>query len=201
MTEVWKSVKGYEGLYEVSDLGRVKSLGNGETHKTEHIMRTSRNCNGYVLVHLTKNGITKTFQLHRIVASAFIENEDKKPCVDHIDTNVENNRADNLRWCTDQENNLNPITREHKSLSKRGENNPNHKSKLVGERLARFNEAHKKRTETISRPVNQISNGVVVATYRSAKDASTATGITSSNISRCCNLIRKTAGGYEWTFA
>ena len=94
--EIWKDIKGYEGLYQVSSLGRVKSLKNGEYK----IMKTAKDACGYP--HLTL--LNKSHRVHRLVAEAFIPNPDNKPCVDHINTIRDDNRVENLRWCSHREN-------------------------------------------------------------------------------------------------
>lgn len=124
MKEEWRPIKGYEGLYEVSNLGNVKALerfvenNGGLQHRREQLLK--QNNQNHCMVVLCKNGITKPALVHRLVAEAFIPNTDNKPVVDHIDTNPYNNCVDNLRWCTVQENCMNPLTRIHNSESKKG---------------------------------------------------------------------------------
>jgi hypothetical protein len=131
MNEVWKDVVGYEGLYQVSNLGRVKALerlvkNNGSPqHKHEKILKYGKT-GRYLMVSLCKEGKVKAFTVHRLVAIAFIPNPKNKPNVDHIDTNCLNNCADNLRWVTQSENSMNPLTRKHLSESKIG-----HKATLL----------------------------------------------------------------------
>lgn len=110
--EVWKDIPGYEGLYQVSNCGRVKSLpkrrGKGVGYATgESILRHSVNSRGYCNIVLCKDGKTKTFALHRLVAEGFVDNPLNLPEVDHIDRNQSNNYAGNLRWVTRSENNIN----------------------------------------------------------------------------------------------
>lgn len=101
--EIWKDIEGYEGLYQISSLGRVKSLGNDKTKK-EKILKQDKNKNGYFKVNLWKNNKTKTCQVHRLVAHAFIENPNKLPIINHKDENPSNNMASNLEWCTQKYN-------------------------------------------------------------------------------------------------
>jgi hypothetical protein len=112
--EFWKEIKGYEGLYEVSSEGRVKSLG-----RKPGIMRPGLS-NGYLKVGLTKDGIRSRFRVHRLVAEAFIPNPDNKPEVDHINGDRKDNRVENLRWMTHQENNNNPVTLQRRSEVSKG---------------------------------------------------------------------------------
>ena len=104
--EIWCPIKGYEGLYEVSDKGRVKSVGYGK----ERIMKLSRDKDGYLIVGLCKNGEQKKCKVHRIVAQTFTPNPDNLPEVNHKDENKENNSVQNLEWC-DRKYNYNYGTR------------------------------------------------------------------------------------------
>lgn len=107
MTEIWKDIKGYEGLYQVSNLGRVKSLDIvdrlGRKHKS-NIKYQNDNGNGYLIVNLKHNGKQKNHLVHRLVAEAFIENPENKKEVNHIDGDKLNNRVDNLEWVSRSEN-------------------------------------------------------------------------------------------------
>ena len=98
MREIWKDIKDYEGLYQVSNWGRVKSLGNGGTHKTSRILK-SADARGYLQVELSKNGKTKKFSIHRLVAEAFLPNPLNLPQINHKDENPSNNNVSNLEWC------------------------------------------------------------------------------------------------------
>ena len=95
----------YRGLYQISNLGNIKSLGNDKTRK-EKILKARKDTSGYLRVYLYKNGKRKTFSVHRLVAFMFILNDDQinKVEVNHIDENKENNCVDNLEWCTPQYN-------------------------------------------------------------------------------------------------
>lgn len=117
--EVWKDVPGWEGLYQVSDRGRVKSLARDYTicnvavvHKQEALLKQHPGKFGYQLVELNYNGKAKCYPVHRLVAMAFIPNPENKPHVDHIDTITSNNSVENLRWVTPKENVNNPLTRD-----------------------------------------------------------------------------------------
>lgn len=98
MNEIYKDIKNYEDLYEVSDTGLVRNKVSGK------ILKPGRNKCGYLYVNLCKDGKYKSIRVHRLVAEAFIPNLDNKPEVDHIDKNRSNNNVDNLRWVNHQEN-------------------------------------------------------------------------------------------------
>lgn len=112
MKEVWKDIKGYEGSYQVSNLGRIKSLerdvicnNNGATRKVkEKILHPSMSSKGYMHIKLGIGGIKCTKRVHRLVAEAFIPNPNKYPVINHKDCNRTNNCIDNLEWCTYQYN-------------------------------------------------------------------------------------------------
>ncbi len=117
MEEIWKSIKNYEGLYEVSNLGRVRSLDrvtittNGKTVPFKgKILKTIKHKNGYLKVNLNKDKKQKTHLVHRLVAEAFIPNPNNKKYIDHINTIRDDNRVDNLRWVTASENQYNDLT-------------------------------------------------------------------------------------------
>lgn len=101
--EEWKDIEGYEGLYQVSNEGKVRSL------RTNKIMKPMI-WHGYAYVNFTINNVVNHKSVHRLVAEAFIPNPENKPCVDHINTLKDDNRVENLRWVSQLENNRNPIT-------------------------------------------------------------------------------------------
>lgn len=121
--EIWKDCKGYEGLYQVSNKGRVKSLQRVRTNHTggiwiqkEAILKGKINDDGYKVVHLTQpKGKTRIEFIHRLVAVAFIENPDHKKEVNHINAIRTDNSVDNLEWATRKENIEDSVKRKHKS--------------------------------------------------------------------------------------
>lgn len=178
MREIWKDIQGYEGLYQVSNHGRVKSLGRiisknkrGERFMPERILVPCLNSSGYYLVSLGDGRTRNSVYIHRIVANAFISNPNNLPEVNHKDENKANNASDNLEWC-DRKYNANYGT--------------------VARRCA---EANYKPVEMI-----RISTGVTVRRFSSAVDAELVTGICRNSISRACHGKYKTAGGYKWRF-
>ena len=108
--EKWKDIHGYEGVYQVSNLGKVKRLtyetrnpsprANGSILKfKEHLLKLRKTTDGYLSVMLYKNGKPTDYKVHRLVATAFVFNPDNLPEVNHKDENKENNHSDNLEWC------------------------------------------------------------------------------------------------------
>ena len=107
MNEEWRDIKGYEGKYQVSNLGRVKSLArdtNNQYCKVDKIIDSKPNKFGYLNVNLYKKGKGKSFKVHRLAAIHFIENPENLPEVNHKDEDKTNNRVDNLEWCSRQYN-------------------------------------------------------------------------------------------------
>ena len=106
--EIFKDIEGYEGLYQVSNYGRVLSLGNGistnSLTKLKKFISIGITPKGYTKVKLSKQGVKKFYSVHRLVAKAFIDNPIDKPQVNHIDCNKLNNHVSNLEWCTSLEN-------------------------------------------------------------------------------------------------
>ena len=101
MNEVWRDIDGYDGMYQVSDLGRVRSKHSGEWK----VLRASKNNRGYLVVTLHKDGKQKTANVHRIVAQAFIPNDDEsKTQINHINECKDFNKVSNLEWCSAQYN-------------------------------------------------------------------------------------------------
>ena len=113
MKEEWRDIKGFEGLYQINNYGKVKSLERYSMQNhliSEKLLTPHYSQGGYLDYSLYKDGIRYHKKPHRLVAEAFIPNPNNLPEVDHIDTDKNNNRVDNLRWVTHSENHLNPLT-------------------------------------------------------------------------------------------
>lgn len=144
--ESWKPIKGFEGIVEVSNLGRIKYLERDIhtekdskvviSHRKERIVEGYPNRDGYLTVKLCKDGKALARVVHRLVAEAFIPNPNNLSEVDHINTIRTDNRAENLRWCSRYENTHNPLTLQHyKQRDITGEKNPNWKNKTLHNKL------------------------------------------------------------------
>lgn len=114
MEEIWKDIKGFEQRYQVSNRGQVRSL-NYERHGKIQELRFGHGDGRYPQVVLSKDGKRYTRRVHRLVAEAFLPNPEGKRYIDHIDTNIENCDASNLRWATAKENANNPITAQRRA--------------------------------------------------------------------------------------
>lgn len=97
MKEIYKSISGYQGVYSVSNTGLVKSERTGKILSFDSSHK-------YARVSLSLDGVVRRFFVHRLVGEAFIANQERKPCINHIDSNVRNNNVNNLEWCTHSEN-------------------------------------------------------------------------------------------------
>lgn len=181
--EIWKDIQGYEGLYQVSNLGRVKRLKfiNGTTFfDREIILKQSLNKRGYCFISLSKRNIKCSKAVHRLVSQAFIPNPKNKSEVNHIDGNKQNNNVNNLEWSTREENiqhaynnglNLGSMK------NKRGIDNPH------------------------SKKVYQFDlNGNFIRQYGSAREAERITGIRCSDITMCCRNKTKKSHGFIWKY-
>ena len=193
-TEVWKDIVGYEGLYQVSNMGRVRSLerivkhsikGKLSRRKGEMMKLYLAKKSGYKQVRLSKEGKAKTLNIHRLVAEAFLPNPENKREVDHINTVATDNRVCNLRWTTRTENNNNELTCKHRSLAMKGRI-------LSEEQVMRMRKNSPFKTKVMC-----IETGII---YESAMEAYRQTGIRQCNINHCCNGKRKHAGGYSWKY-
>ena len=153
--------------YHVTDTGDIYSRKeyhnpNGRIKKLKPVKQKT----GYLHIVLYKNGIGKTFRVHRIVAQTFIPNPLKLPEINHINGIKDDNRVENLEWCTSSENTI-------------------HSNKVL---------------HLGCKAVQQIKNGIVVAEFYSAREASRKTNIHSSLISKCCNGDISNAHGFQWRY-
>ena len=171
--EQWKPITGYEGLYEVSDQGRVKSFKSGK----EKMLKPRKTCCGYLHVGLCKDGHMKNLLVHRLVAGAFIPNPNNLETVNHKDEVKTNNVVTNLEWMSKRDN-LN-YGSHNKRSAEANINNPK-KSKAVH--------------------MLDKSTGELLATFPSLREASRVTGIAVQNIRSCCIGKYKHAGGYIWKY-
>lgn len=174
MQEIWKDIKNYEGLYQVSNLGRVKSINRvvkrGDNFKPvcERILKPGGKNRGSYFVILSKNGKSSTKYIHRLVAQAFIPNPNNLPVVNHKDENPLNDNVDNLEWCTWSYNNS-------------------------------YNDLRKRAAKSKRKPVIQYSkSGEFIKEWSHAREAAETLGINKRAIYECCVGRSKTSGGFIW---
>lgn len=126
INERWLPIKGYEGLYEISSYGRVRSL-NYRNKGIRKVLSCHARQGYYIKVALVKNGVPKYYRVHRLVAQAFLPMPlEGQTQVEHINTNKRDNRVENLRWCSPKGNMANELTRLHLSI---GHSNPNYETR------------------------------------------------------------------------
>ena len=168
--EIWKDIEGFEGLYQISSMGRVRSLGNGKSNNSnyskERILKAMKDRGGYLHVQLWKDGKAKWYLVHRLVAEVFLDNPKGYNEVNHINEDKSDNRADNLEFCS-RSYNINYGTRNQKI------------SKPVI--------AIDKRT------------GLIVE-FPSAMEAERCTSIYHGSIIKCCQGKLNSCGGFYWMF-
>ena len=188
MLELWKDIPSYEGHYQVSNFGRVKSIKNDKAR-----ILKERYSNGYVLVLLYKDGIAKSYKVHRLVAMAFIENSNNLTQVNHKDFNRKNNIVENLEWCSAKEN------IQHNFKKGNVENIIKH-SKELGEKYGGNKKAMNVLKMKLSKKVCQIDKNTkqIIKVWNSSKEVERTLKIANSSISNCCLGKRKTAGGFIW---
>lgn len=180
MEEIWKDIPEFEGYYQISNLGRVRSMDRKIYNSwndmfqnyTGKIMHPSRRKKGYLGICLTKNNKQKSFLIHRLVAEAFIPNPNNYPQINHKDEIKTNNCVENLEWC-DCKYNVNYGSCKANSSRTRTNNMYNQK------------------------PVMCIETGVV---FYNSRDVERKTGINSSNIRSACRGVYKTSHGYHWKY-
>ena len=184
MDEIWKPVVGYEGLYEVSNMGNVRSL-----FRYKKVLKPSPT-NGYLTVELWKDKERKRVGIHVLVAMAFIHNPDNLPEVNHKNEVRSDNNVENLEWCTHLYN-MNYGTAIERRVKHTDYTKPCYKENAI------------KNGKKVSKQVSQYTkSGEFVKTYESAKQAYRETGISQSHILECCHCQngRMTAGKYVWKF-
>ena len=176
MQEIWKDIKGYEGIYQISNLGKIKSLDRKDyaNRNLKGVMLKFGLCKGYYTVVLSKCGEQKQFRVNRLVAENFIKNLNNYSDVNHIDENKINNRVDNLEWCTRKYNNS------------------------YGTRLKRIS---KKSSVSLSKKVYQYDKELnLIKEWLGTREIERNTGYRCQNISACCLGQQKTCGGYIWSY-
>ena len=177
--EIWKPIPNFEELYEISNLGNVKSLNYRRTKK-EHILKKSISLDGYYVVNLHKNKYIKNYKVHRLIAEAFIENPNNYPCINHIDGNKLNNSIDNLEWCTYGHNEKEAYRlglRKGRLKNKFGKNYPN-KLNIIG----------------------MYKNGILLEKFYGTGEIKRKYNYCPVSILDCCKGKYKKAYGYEWKF-
>lgn len=192
MREIWKDIEGYEGAYQVSNLGNVRSInqvGEGIVRK----LRLKQTRDGYRSVHLYISGEQKSCYVHRLVAKAFLPNPGELPIVNHKDENRGNNNASNLEWCDYSHNmrhsmNLHPEEQEKRKLLR---------EKVFDGCVIRKG-PYKRKMPVIQRSVE---TGEIVAMWSSLYEAAVENKWHGSLIKRCCDGERKTAYGFKWQYA
>lgn len=187
ITEEWKDIPGYEGLYQASSFGNIKACAriipytNGKTiHKKERILSLVKGYGSYYTIGLNKNGKHKTYNVHYLIALTFIDNPEKLPCVNHKDENKYNNNLENLEWC---------------SYSYNTKYNNNMRKKIITRNFNNSRGCEKK--------VYQYDlQGNLIKVWDSVRAINRELGYRTPNISACClnKKYRKQAYGYKWSY-
>ena len=190
--EEWRDIKGYEGKYQVSNLGRVKSLKNCKGNCREKILKLRPNKNGYIRIELYIYGKNKKFPVHRLVAAAFIPNPDNYKEVNHKDEDKTNNRVDNLEWCTRKYNaNYGTMDKRISEKMKGREFTEEHKKK-ISEKMkgSKHPRARKILCVTTGEEFNCIKEAIKFYSLKECTD---------SSITMCCQGKLKSAGKHPVT--
>ena len=187
--EEWRDIEGYNGKYQVSSLGRVKSLRDNNGNPREKIRKQSKDKDGYLVVILLKKRKPKSYRVHRLVASAFLENPNGYTCVNHKDECKTNNCVNNLEWCT-QKYNLNYGNAQQRRVASTD-------YKAIAEK-------QRNRQDQSKRVFQYSLDGTLVAIYPSTREAS-RNGYSSGNISACCRNCHNREGNniyknYIWSY-
>lgn len=207
MKEEWKSVEGFEDRYEVSNLGRIRSL-HSYGGNTCRIMKPGKRSDGYLHIGLSKDGICKHFVVHRLVAMAFIPNPQNLEMINHKDENKENNCVDNLEWCTRSYNQIYSMNLHPERRKIFGNNFKDKKTgKTLSPRTKHLPVKHFRKIE------QRTLNDEYIKTFDSFAHATGETGIPTGNIKSVCDRnadkrIRKThknyisrTAGFVWRYA
>lgn len=174
--EEWRDISGYDGRYQVSNLGNVRSVNYRNTGVCKKISM-KLNCNGYFEVTLCKNNQSKWFKVHRLVAMTFLPNPNGLPCVNHKDENRTNNNVDNLEWCSYLYNNTYGNARKKMSMKMRN-------------------------NQYLSKHVNQYTiDGKFIKEWESIAEAGCSLQTKGFNIVSCLKGRRKSCAGFLWAYA
>lgn len=201
--EIWKDIEGYEGLYQVSNFGRVKSLYFGK----EKILKQSKHKDEYLQVSLSRNGKKKTFTIHKLVALAFIPNPDNLLEVNHKDENKQNNHIENLEFCNHTYN-INygtckkRISKAHKGKKHLEETKQKLRKPKSEEHKQKIRKAQKGKPNYKRRkPIQQYTkDNVFIKEWDSAKSVSKELNIYASAITSCCRGTINSAYGFIWKY-
>lgn len=186
----WRPVVGYEGLYEVNNLGEVRNVVSGR------FMKQQKTQYGYLRVGLFSNGKQKLYSVHRLVAEAFVLNPENKETVNHINEDKSDNRACNLEWMTVKENCNYGSHNQRISETRKG-------MKFTKEHCANISKAKKgiHFNKGLAKAIEQFTlDGELVATYPSISEAHRVTGYSKTHINACCSGREKSLRGYIWRY-
>ena len=193
--EIWKDIPGYEGRYQASNLGRIKSILRGETR----IKKTRLDRYGYLQVCININGTQCNKAVHRLIAKAFIENLNNKPQIDHINGIKTDNRVENLRWVTNKENMNNPITLEKIKGKKRNVDRKGEKNSFYGK--THSEESKKKISNSLrgkyGKVIRCINTGEIFST---SGDVGRKLNVDPSSVIKCCKGKLKQTKGYKFEY-
>lgn len=186
--EIWKDVIGYENLYQCSNLGRVKSLGNGKSGNSKEKILKQKICKGYCRIQLCKDNKKKHYQVHRLIATAFLPNPQNLPQVNHKNEQKTDNCVSNLEWVTQKYNINYGLHNERSGKSRKG-------MKRTQETKDKMSKSQSKRILQFNREGTKI-----LGKWESVKQVSELLNINYSSITKCCRGEQKFAGKYRWIY-